>query len=1414
MKRLVFLFLTLLSIQYVYASTKIGDLYYNLDSTSKTAEVTYEKYGVYANYQILSRALSIPETVVYDGTTYTVTSIGDYAFYGCTGLTSVTIGNSVISIGDHAFFDCSNLTSVEIPNSVTSIGKYAFRWCKGLTSVAFGNSVTSIGERAFEYCSGLTSVEIPNSVTSIGDYAFYGCSGLTSVEIPNSVISVGERGFGDCLNLVSIQVENGNTFYASRDGVLYSKNFDTLIQCPSGLVGAFIIPNSVTEIEAHAFRDGSGLTSIEIPNSVTSIGSYAFSYCIGLTSVEIPNSVTSIGDNAFSGCSGLKSVEISDSVTAIGVGVFGGCSGLTSVEIPNSVTTIGDYAFYRCIGLTSVEIPNSVTAIGWGAFLDCSELKTLVLNITALNTYLMDGWDYLSYFRDEVKVNEIEYLFNGSPIRNLIIPMGVEKIADYAFTGDTNIESVTFPDGFKEIGKASFKDCPNLYNMQLPSTLTTLGDEAFAGCLSIYEINLPAPLTSMGTGCFKGCQDLEKVTFTEGMTAIGNDTFSGCTRLQDASLPNSITSIGDNAFYGCTGLQNVVFPEGLERIGAGAYSGGVKLQDFKLPKSIAAIGDKAFSGSLDVTNLKLPEGLESVGSEAFLNCGIKTLSLPESLIFIGDRAFAGNSFTEVTIPGAMTEITYGAFNGCANLNTVNFHGSVASIGDYAFARTAIRSLDIPAPVASIGSYAFSNSGIISVTFPETLTTIGDNAFAGTQMVSFEIPNSVTSIGQNAFGNLHYLKMGTGFNDFTTHFCSGTDVLEMVSATPPNLPTDRLGFTPNMVLVPEGAGAAYLANNRWKDYNIVAKNANKAVVYLNESGTLATEIRLQTGIMPGAVTNLTVEGAALNEADFAVIRSNMPACYDIDLSRVPNTVLNSGVFNGKGELLHISLPRNLKEIGSGAFQNCYLATFDIPEGIESIGANAFANCESMDNDLAFGATLKSIGENAFSGCRSLKGADFSALDNITWGSGVFSDCYSLKNVILPKSVSSIPSSMFANSGLERLHIPATATIGTRAFDRCLNLVEVEFADGFRTLGSSLFTGCTALANVILPESVTAIGSQTFYGCTALQNIELPEGLEELGQGAFGNSGLTNVVIPDALQTIPESCFAGSSLVYVDMNGAKTIGRNAFSGCPNLLVINLPQTLQTVNEGSLNSSNVSAINSPTAQPASTAGNPFEKVDNVTCALSIPKPSFTRYLGAEYWGKFVSIRNSIDITFETENSEGEIVDDTDDPAVELTYMEEEDYQEMLEDLEEEGEAPMMSRRRALHILRAKGIADINKGYGRLFNNASLFLDETAETRFFLNLADDVTSFTVRYNGQDITNQVDRNTMSFVIKGLYSSSNLEISTTGHNVNGGDTSGIGTIGVDSVNDENAPYYNLNGQIVKNPTPGIYIHNGKKVIVK
>ena len=314
-----------------------------------------------------------------------VTSIGHDAFYNCSGLTSVTInsnnlisktytssnnfttifgsqvkeyilGDDIKSIGNYAFYNCSSLTSITIPNSVTSIGGYAFSGCSGLTSVTIPNSVTSIGERVFNGCTNLTFVAIPNSVTSIGASAFHNCSNLIYVAIPNSVTSIGNFAFSNCSGLTSVT-----------------------------------IGNSVTSIGGYAFYNCSCLTSITIPNSVTSIGQNAFSGCRGLTSITIPNSVTSIGQNAFSNCSGLTKAEFAsiESLCKIQFGnnesnplynakhLYINGQEITDLVIPESVTSIGEYAFNGCTGLTSITIPNSVTSIGSYAFTECP-LQTIV----------------------------------------------------------------------------------------------------------------------------------------------------------------------------------------------------------------------------------------------------------------------------------------------------------------------------------------------------------------------------------------------------------------------------------------------------------------------------------------------------------------------------------------------------------------------------------------------------------------------------------------------------------------------------------------------------------------------------------------------------------------------------------------------------------------------------------------------------------------------------------------------------------------------------------------------------------------------------------------------------------------------------------------------------------------------------
>ncbi len=289
----------------------------------------------------------------------------------------VVIENEVTSIGNYAFYGCSGLTSVTIPNSVTSIGNDAFYGCSGLTSVTIPNSVTSIGRSAFSGCSGLTSLTIPNSVTSIGDAAFYGCKALTYLTIPNSVTSIGIEAFYYCEALTSINVDKGNTIYDSREdcnALIETKSNTLICGCKNTT-----IPNSVTSIGEYAFSGCSGLTSVTIPNSVTSIGESAFEGCSGLTSLTLPNSVTSIESSAFKGCFGLTSITIPNSVTSIGYSEFYGCSGLTSITIPNAVTSIEDEAFAGCSDLTSVTIPNAVTSIGEEAFYGCSGLTYVTI---------------------------------------------------------------------------------------------------------------------------------------------------------------------------------------------------------------------------------------------------------------------------------------------------------------------------------------------------------------------------------------------------------------------------------------------------------------------------------------------------------------------------------------------------------------------------------------------------------------------------------------------------------------------------------------------------------------------------------------------------------------------------------------------------------------------------------------------------------------------------------------------------------------------------------------------------------------------------------------------------------------------------------------------------------------------------
>ena len=1079
--------------------------------------------------------------------------------------------------------------SVVIPDTidgypVTSIGNSAFDGCTGLTEVTIPNSVTTIGDYAFYNCTGLAEVTIPDSVTSIGDSAFEGCSNLKTAWYPGSKEQwdkVSNGSYNSALTNVIVYKRGtcgGNLEWAYSDGVLTISGSGGMADWSSSssvpwynvrnMLTKVMISEGVTGIGEDAFRDCTSLKEITIPNSVTSIGRYAFRGCTGLTEITIPDSVTRIGNQAFYNTAYFNNSENwENDVLYIGNHLIDAKISLSGTyDIKGGTLTIGDYAFYNCEGLTEITIPNSVTRIGNQAFEYCSNLKA------AWYPGRFEQWFYKVSVGSYNSALTDAVIYMGEPCGENLTWNFSEGVLTISGSGDitkspwTNamelITKVIIEDGVTSIGEYAFRGCTGLTEVTIGNSVKSIGDDAFYECTGLTEITIPDRVTSIGYSAFSGCTSLTEATIGNSVKSIEMWTFANCTSLTEVTIGNSVKSIGDNAFYECTGLTKVNITD--LKAWCGITFGDYSANPFGYAENL-------YVNNTLVTKLVIPDGVTSIGSHAFAHCtGLTEVTIPNSVTSIGNSSFHGcTGLTEVTIPNSVTSIGNYAFGGCTGLTEVTIPNSVKSIGSHAFSNcTGLTEVTIPDSVTSIGSSAFSNcTGLTEVTIGNGVTSIGDDAFIGCRgLTEITIPNSVKSIGSSAF---YYCSLKAAWyygskeqwNNVwvSSHNGALTDaVVYMGEPCGKNLTWDLS----DGVLTISGSGdmTNWTSSSRAPWYN--ARNMiTKVVISEGVTSIGSSAFYERTGLtevtIPNSVTSIGSDTfykcTGLTKVNISDLKAWCGITFeDLDANPlyyagnlyVNNTLvtklvipdgitsIGSYAFSGCTGLTEITIPNSVTSIGNYAFRGCTgLTEVTIPDSVTTIGSSAFNGCTGL-TEITIPDSVTSIGDYAFRGCTGLR--DVTIPNSVTSiGSYAFYDCVNLRrawyhgskeqwdNVSVGSYNSALTNVIVykaepCGENLEWAYSDGVLTISGSGdmtnwssassvpwYGARNMLTKVIISEGVTSIGQSAFRGCTGLTEITIPDSVTSIGDYTFYGCTGLTEVTIPEGVTSIGQSAFYN-----------------------------------------------------------------------------------------------------------------------------------------------------------------------------------------------------------------------------------------------------------------------------------------------------------------------
>ena len=796
----------------------------------------------------------------------TLTAIGDYAF-AWSNVAEITIPDGVVTIGAGAFWE-TKLVDVVIPDSVTTIGESAFRYCEEMETLHLGSGLTTVGDYAFDRCEAAVTLSvdnrafvlednallnaektrliqyfegpkdtdraeaytIPTGVEEICSGAFDCCDDLKTIVIPDTVQRIGQEAFGQCDNLEGltipasvtkiessaflynrypVHVAAANTAYCSEDGVVYSKNKDTL--CYAGAAaGAYSIPNGVAFIGDTA-ASGAAITSLTLPASVEKIGDEAFQDCGQLQTLTFLGSIKEIGRSTFSGCHSLNRVTIPEGLKKISASAFSSCTDLRSVTIPKSVTTIEWGAFEACDALLDVYYAGSkadwerINIDEYNApLIDAAihydgSTETLVPDVVTLgeaeanadgvvvtwekatnaawyNVYRKDAvntrWAVIATVRNTSYTDsDVEAGATYTYTVRGVASDGKTLSPDYDTTG-VSVKVGTEPEnlGRGNCGAGGLNDRSVRWILTSDGTMTISG----TGAMAIWEAE-EYPWQELR-------DQIRSVVIRTGVTTVGSYAFSDCNNLETVEFPNTLTTIGEGAFMN-SHLRDVVIPDSVRTIENNAFAGCGLMYKLSLGSGLTTIGDFAFEWCSPSVRISEDNRAFVMEDGALFNAGKTKL-----IRFFSDWV------TSYTIPTGVKEIGAGAFEGSWNLKTITIPDGVQSIRTRAFAQLwKLERLTIPASVTEIAvdaflfivcpitvaadntAYCSQNDALYSknkdtllyaagatgaFNIPNTVVTIEENAFADSTISSVTIPNSVKTIGSWAFSGCVNLRTVT------------------------------------------------------------------------------------------------------------------------------------------------------------------------------------------------------------------------------------------------------------------------------------------------------------------------------------------------------------------------------------------------------------------------------------------------------------------------------------------------------------------------------------------------------------------------------------------------------------------------------------------------------------------------------